>query len=159
MSPHRRRDAFTLIEVLIVVVIMAVLAATIIPQFSSSTEDAKESSLQFNTHTLRSQIELYKVHHLGKYPTVIGDATDGWLPQLTGATNAAGGVGTLGDADYPYGPYVDGEIPANPFDNKNAVTSVDLGGAKPTAVSGSAGGWQYDPKTGAVWPNNAEYYQ
>ena len=31
-------QAFTLIEVLIVVIIMAVLAATIIPQFSTSTQ-------------------------------------------------------------------------------------------------------------------------
>ena len=44
MSRDRRRSAFTLIEVLIVVIIMAVLAATIIPQFSSSTNDAKNSS-------------------------------------------------------------------------------------------------------------------
>ncbi len=62
------RNAFTLIEVLIVVIIMAVLAATIIPQFSSSTEDAKRSTLEFNLHTIRSQIELYKVHHLGSAP-------------------------------------------------------------------------------------------
>jgi len=158
MGPHRHRNAFTLIEVLIVVVIMAVLAATIIPQFSSSTADAKDSSLKYNVHTMRSQIELYRVHHHGDYPDAIGDATDGWLPQLTGATDASGTVGTLGDADYPYGPYVDTEIPANPFDGKNAVTSVDLAGAKPTAIAGTAGGWQYDPKTGAVWPNNAEYY-
>ena len=43
---------------MIVVVIMAVLAATIIPRFSASTEDAKTSQLRFNVHTLRSQTEL-----------------------------------------------------------------------------------------------------
>ena len=58
MAVNYRRSAFTLIEVLIVVVIMAVLAATIIPQFSASTEDAKTSQLSFNVHTMRSQIEL-----------------------------------------------------------------------------------------------------
>lgn len=159
MSRNRLRNAFTLIEVLIVVVIMAVLAATIIPQFSASTEDAKESSLNFNTHSMRSQIQLYRVHHLGLYPDQIGDATDGWLPQLTKPTNAQGETGAPGDVSYPFGPYVDGEIPVNPFDGKNAVTQVDLGGAKPTAVSGAAGGWQYDPNTGAIWPNNPEYFQ
>jgi len=159
MSSSARRSAFTLIEVLIVVVIMAVLAATIIPQFSSSTTDAKDSSLKFNMHTLRSQIELYKVHHLGNYPDQIGDAVNGWLPQLTRPTNVSGTVGAVGDANFPYGPYVEGDLPANPFDGKNAVTAVDLGGAKPTAVSGALGGWQYDPNTGAIWPNNPEYYQ
>ena len=63
MSRDRRRNAFTLIEVLIVVIIMAVLAATIIPQFSSSTNDAKNSSVVFNLQTIRSQIEMYKTHH------------------------------------------------------------------------------------------------
>jgi prepilin-type N-terminal cleavage/methylation domain-containing protein len=152
MCNSRRRNAFTLIEVLIVVIIMAVLAATIIPQFTTSTKDAKESSLKFNMHTLRSQIELYKAQHNGKYPATI-DATSG-LPQLTSRTNAAGDVGT--DAtSYPFGPYVD-QIPANPMDSKATVTSVDLSGAKPTAVSGTTGGWQYDSKTGAIWPNDAD---
>lgn len=150
MSNSRRRSAFTLIEVLIVVIIMAVLAATIIPQFTTSTKDAKESSLKFNMHTLRSQIELYKAQHNGSYPTVTSKS----LPQLTSRTNAAGATGT--DAtSYPFGPYVD-QIPNNPMDSKSAVTSVSLSGAKPTAVSGTDGGWQYDPNTGAIWPNDSE---
>ena len=66
MNANVRRSAFTLIEVLIVVIIMALLAATIIPQFSTSTTDAKKSSLDFNLHTMRSLIEMYKVHHNGK---------------------------------------------------------------------------------------------
>src|SRR5947208_15955523 len=106
----KRRSAFTLIEVLIVVVIMAVLAATIIPQFSSSTDDAKQSALKFNLHTLRSQIELYKLHHLGATPAI----TNGALPQLTSATNATGVVGAAG-SQYPYGPYCLNSLPANPY--------------------------------------------
>jgi prepilin-type N-terminal cleavage/methylation domain-containing protein len=150
MSNSRRRSAFTLIEVLIVVIIMAVLAATIIPQFTTSTKDAKESSLKFNMHTLRSQIELYKAQHNGVYPAVTSKS----LPQLTSRTNAGGTTGTDA-ASYPFGPYVD-QIPNNPMDGKNAVTSVSLSGAKPTAVSGTDGGWQYDPNTGAIWPNDSE---
>jgi prepilin-type N-terminal cleavage/methylation domain-containing protein len=155
MNSNQRRSAFTLIEVLIVVVIMAVLAATIVPQFSSSTTDSKESSLKFNMLTLRSQIELYKMHH-GSYPEVRSNA----LPQLTTATNAAGETSSTGfpDADHPFGPYLDGNLPANPFDGSNNVDEVSLGGAKPAAETGNRG-WQYDPATGAVWPNNAEYYQ
>lgn len=154
---HHVRRGFTLIEVLIVVVIMAVLAATIIPMFSSSTEDAKMSSLKFNMHTLRSQIELYKLHHLGKYPDQIGDATTGYLPQLTHATNVDGQIGDPGP-QFPYGPYLDGDIPPNPFDGKNTVTQVDLQGQKPEGPVGPQEGWMYDPRTGAIWPNNPEYY-
>ena len=109
-----RRKAFTLIEVLIVVVIMAVLAATIIPQFSTSTKDAQENTAKFNAHTMRSQLELYRAHHLGNFPTVANFAE-----QLTKSTNAAGAVGTAG-TNFPYGPYME-EIPYNPFNNKNDV--------------------------------------
>ena len=157
MGTNRHRG-FTLIEVLIVVVIMAVLAATIIPQFSSSTRDAKDSALKFNMHTMRSQIELYKLHHVEGYPDEIGNDTTGYLPQLTQATDVDGNRGSS-DASHPFGPYIEGELPPNPFDGKNVVTEVDLGGDKPTAVSGTAGGWQYDSKTGAIWPNNAEYFE
>ena len=143
-----RRQGFTLIEVLIVVVIMAILAATVIPQFSSSTNDARESAVTFNAHSLRTQIEMYKVHHLGEYPEISGSS----LPQLTSKTNAGGDIGT-GDA-YPYGPYVTGELPKNPFNDSNTVVA-GTGGA---VVAGGAG-WQYDISTGNIWPNNEEYFQ
>lgn len=141
-----RRSAFTLIEVLIVVVIMAVLAATIIPQFSASTDDAKTSTQQFNTHTLRAQIELYRIHHTA-YPEI----TDAKLPQLTSSTSATGTVGT-GDG-FPFGPYITAELPANPFNSDNTVVA-GIGAAE---IAGGAG-WQYDKDTGGIWPNNSEYF-
>jgi len=143
-----RRNAFTLIEVLIVVIIMAVLAATIIPQFSSSTKDAKESSLQFNTHTMRSQIEMYKVHHLGKLPE-FAKFTD----QMTKASNVDGGA----TAPTPYGPYID-DIPNNPFNDSNVIVAVATAGTEPAAVVAGGAGWQYDETTGGFFPNNSEAY-
>jgi prepilin-type N-terminal cleavage/methylation domain-containing protein len=149
---NSRRNAFTLIEVLIVVIIMAVLAATIIPQFSSSTTDAKQSSLKFNLHTIRSQIEMYKVHHLNVPPALAS-----FENQMTKTTNAAGVVGT-GTA-FPYGPYFQGSVPVNPFNNLNtlkATTAVNETEAK-AAVDGTTG-WLYNATTGDFFPNNSEYY-
>lgn len=146
-----RRSAFTLIEVLIVVIIMAVLAATIIPQFSSSTADAKMSSLKFNLHTIRSQIEMYKVHHNSTLP-----ALTSFADQMTKATNISGS--TSGD-NLIYGPYFQGEVPTNPFNDSNALattTATNETEAK-AAVSGTAG-WLYNATTGGFYPNNAEYY-
>ena len=143
-----RRSGFTLIEVLIVVVIMAVLAAMIIPQFAASTKDAKDSSLLFNMHTLRSQIELYKIHH-SAYPAI----TAGALPQLTSATNISGTPGAAGDA-FPFGPYISDELPNNPYNNDNTVVAGDG-----TAQVAGGAGWQYDVNTGGVWPNNSEYFE
>jgi prepilin-type N-terminal cleavage/methylation domain-containing protein len=69
MQTHR---GFTLIEVLIVVLIMAILAGTSIPQIAASTDDAKASALKFNLHQFRSQIEMYKLQHNGAVPALAG---------------------------------------------------------------------------------------
>ena len=144
MREAKHRDAFTLIEVLIVVVIMAVLAATIIPQFASSTRDAQESTTKFNVHTMKSQIELYKAHHLGNTPAL----ADGTLAGLTSSTKADGTVGT-GDA-FPFGPYMD-TIPDNPSVGNNTVVA----GTGAAVVAGGAG-WQYDASNGKIWSNTAD---
>ena len=145
MTKHNRRGGFTLVEVLIVVVIMAVLAATIIPQFSDSTRDAQRNTANFNLHTLRSQIQLYKAQHDGKVPTAT-------LVELTSKTDAAGTVGT--GTTHVYGPYVD-VIPENPLHNSNLVRAAAAN--PPTAASGAAdAGWLYHAATGNVWIDDAD---
>src|SRR5207249_6284064 len=116
MKTTERRSAFTLIEVLIVVVIMAILAATIIPQFTDSTKDAKASTVKFNLATLRSQIQLYRTQHSGVCPT-------GTLAELTTTTDISGTAGT--GAAFVYGPYLR-DLPVNPFNNSKAVTVVTV---------------------------------
>lgn len=139
----RRSSGFTLVEVLIVVVIMAVLAATIIPQFTESTTDAKSSTLKFNLHTLRSQIELYRTHHDGKLPSAT-------LIELTKSTDSSGAQGT--GANYPYGPYIRA-LPDNPFSNSNVVTAVT---STPTTAPES-GGWLFNTNTGELWADHPDH--
>ena len=50
-----RRYAFTLVELLIVVIILGILAAVVIPQFSDASTDARVSSLTTNLATIRGQ--------------------------------------------------------------------------------------------------------
>jgi len=148
-----RRLGFTLIEVLLVVIIVAVLAGAIIPRFLGTAHDAKASSLTHNLHVLEAQIELYRSQHGNQYPTIQSNA----LPQLARATNSSGEMGESGVA-YPFGPYVL-ESPMNPYDGSKHVTAVAVAGQIPASVVGTLGGWQYDETTGAIWPNHAEHYQ
>jgi general secretion pathway protein G len=147
------RRAFTLIEVLIVVVITAVLAGVVITRYTDISHDAKDSVLEHNLHILRSQIGLYQTSHHGEYPSI----QDKSLPQLARATNSSGNMGAPG-TKYPYGPYVD-QVPNNPFNDNNKVVSVDKPYAVPTAPASASGGWQYDEATGNIWPNHREYFE
>lgn len=147
MKTRVPRSAFTLVEVLIVVVIMAILAATIIPQFTDSTKDAKSSTTKFNLHTLRAQIELYRTQHNGACP---GNT----LVELTQSTNAAGTAGS--GANFPYGPYIR-EIPANPFNNSATVTPITNDPAVAADVTGT-GGWLYNATTGGIWIDHDDYF-
>ncbi len=131
---HPRRCGFTLIEVLIVVTIMAVLAATIIPQFTSSADEARQSQLDFNLHTLQSQIHLYHLQHNSLYPNP--------LTRLTVKTDLGGAINAAG----PFGPYVvGGELPTNPNTQSNVAT------ASADGVLKTGGGWLYNSATGQVW--------
>lgn len=59
---------FTLIEIMVVVVILGILAATIIPQFIGTTHDAKVSTARSNISELESAIERFYIH-MDRYPS------------------------------------------------------------------------------------------
>lgn len=53
------RRAFTLVEILIVVVILGILAAIVTPQFATATQDSRAGSIKSQLGTLQRQIELF----------------------------------------------------------------------------------------------------
>lgn len=131
--------AFTLVEILIVVVILGILAAIVIPQFTSASETSRESALQQDLFRLRQQIELYKHHHNGEAPTLAN-----FIDQMTLATDTDGDTAARGTAGYPHGPYLP-NMPTNPF-----TDTVPLGDG---AVGSSA--WYYNEDTGEIAPNDS----
>jgi general secretion pathway protein G len=146
MVARFHRSAFTLIEVLIVVVIVSVLAAIIIPQVTDCSNDAKSSSLKHNLYTMRAQIEMYKLSHGGSVPALQNNT----LAQLISATDSTGALGTPGPT-FPFGPYIaGGKSPVNPFDQKSTVSSTAV--FPPTATT-SAGGWLYNEASGQIAAN------
>jgi len=66
---RRRNDAFTLIEIMVVVIIIGVLAATIIPQFMGTTYDAKVSATKGHIAEFESAVERFNLH-MDRYPTM-----------------------------------------------------------------------------------------
>src|SRR3954464_13429216 len=100
---RNRKGGFTLVEILIVVIILGILAAIVIPQFTSASQDARKNSLTSQLQTLRSQIELYKLQHLDQLPSTLIGGTPAWT-QLTAKSDATGATGT--STAYPFGPYL-----------------------------------------------------
>ena len=113
---------FTLVEILIVVVILGILAAIVIPQFTSASTEAKESALVSDLQAVRSQIELYKIHHNDNLP---GTQGVDFVTAMTSKTNQDGVVDTSGGTDptFRFGPYMR-VIPINPF-NDFATVEID----------------------------------
>src|SRR5215203_4279561 len=59
----RRTSAFTLIEILIVIVILGILAMIVIPQFSNASIQARENTLKDDLRFLRLQVQVFAAQH------------------------------------------------------------------------------------------------
>ncbi len=138
------RKGFTLVEILIVVVILGILAAIVIPQFTNASTAAKASSVLSQLQTLRSQVELYKNQHNNEYPTSDGTLTGTWTwTKMTNKTDIDGVEGTTA-GEHIYGPYMQ-QAPKNPFVTSTGNANTALG----TAVDGSVG-WVINTTTGVI---------
>jgi general secretion pathway protein G len=140
----RAKRGFTLVEILIVVVILGILAAIVIPQFTEASTEAKLSSLCSDLQTVRSQIELYKVQHNDAVPLPeVGGAT--WN-RMTQYTDIAGNIQATKDATFCYGPYLQ-KVPTNQFNDK-AVVEIGAAAADTGTVPSAANGWFLNGVTG-----------
>ena len=126
-----KRSGFTLVEILIVVVILGILAAIVIPQFTEASTEAKLSSLCTDLQTLRSQIELYKIQHNDVPPTFAA-----FTAQMTAQTDITGAAGT------DYGPYVQ-KIATNQFNNLDTLDNTGT-------IGDNVAGWEYNQTTGQI---------
>src|ERR1044071_8956688 len=133
----RNTRGFTLVEILIVVIILGILAAIVIPQFTNASNDARQNSIASTLQTVRSQIELFKIQH-GDTPPVAA----GMWTIMTGKSNTT-------DTQTPvatgiFGPYGQ-QPPVNPANGLSAI-----GAAAATTV-----GWVYTTGSGGAYTISA----
>jgi len=149
---------FSLVEMLIVVVLMAMLAAIVLPWLGEASTDAYYVGTQENLRLLREAIQLYRNQHNGQLPGSPGAFPDRvFVEQLTLPTNLLGERSPeadqgFGDPRYPYGPYLSGgHVPRNPFNGSNLVKTVRVMPAKPPGGSSPRDpGWIYDISSGRI---------
>lgn len=80
---RRKRNAFTLIELLLVLIILAVLAAVVVPKFTNRSEQAKVTAAKTDISNMETALDAYELD-CGHYPT--GD--EGLQALVTNASNA-----------------------------------------------------------------------
>jgi prepilin-type N-terminal cleavage/methylation domain-containing protein len=170
-STHKKQSGFTLVELLVVAIILAILAAIVVPQFAASTNDARASALRSNLSNIRGAIDLYAQQHGGNFPAAVA-STGG---TCTGGTAGSGAVGTVaalteqltrysntggqtcsiqdingdGAAEFPFGPYLKSDtLPTNPVTDTAAVKFETSGDLAMRAQATPGLGWRYDTTSG-----------
>ncbi|MFN9991858.1 MAG: prepilin-type N-terminal cleavage/methylation domain-containing protein [Phycisphaerales bacterium] len=123
------RNAFTLVEILIVVLIIGILAAITVPQFASATTEAQHIATFDQLRKVRSSLSLYYLQAGGQYPDIVaGDGTWGQLLSLS---------------------YMR-EAPVNFWIGTGNPKVISLA-ANPDVGFQAAHGWIFNPANGYVW--------
>ena len=118
-----RNQGFTLVEMLLVLVILATLAAIVYPKFTGRTEQAKTTAAKTEIASITMALNAFEVDN-GYYPK-------------TGALGAL--ISQPGDAQNWHGPYLEKGVPKDPWGNeylyeypgKHTVNGFDLSSAGP----------------------------
>jgi general secretion pathway protein G len=135
----KRRTGFTLVEILIVVVILGILAAIVVPQFTNAANDARAGNLQTQISTISNQIELFRAR-TGAYPTLAE------LNQVPTDATLGTSFGAMIDADYLKA------SPTNPVNGEQdvaAAAAADVGWTWIVAT-GVFGASYFDEGTGTI---------
>ncbi|MHC4556016.1 MAG: type II secretion system protein [Planctomycetota bacterium] len=150
----RKEKAFTLVEILIVVVLLAILAMVVLPMVSGSAISARESAIAHDLHMLRRYVLIYTAQHLEVSPGYPdGDTTQApteqaFVEQITMSSDPNGQTAPVGTPGFERGPYLM-KIPVNPINHKSTVQVLGDGAAFPADGDGSHG-WIYKASTAKV---------
>jgi general secretion pathway protein G len=110
MTPTAARGArtaehgFTLIELLLVLVILAILAAVVVPRFTGRSEQARTTAAETDIAGMETALDAFEID-IGRFPT-----TDEGLAALV---EPPAGV----DAQAWQGPYLKRDLPRDPWGN------------------------------------------
>ncbi len=144
VNRRKGKRGFTLIEILIVVVILGILAAIVLPDYTSATRQGNRNTLLAICQTLRTQIAFYKLQHGDNLPDLTANSGNNW-PLLTQTSAYQGQT---------VGPYMQ-TVPTNCVNGM--ITVLDGNG---TAPAPSQCGYVYDFNSGAgsgnIWGTDTD---
>ena len=127
-----KEKGFTLIELLIVIAIIGILAAAILPRFTSFNISARDATTRANLSALRGALIQYRANE-GNWPVAVNGLTPTYIERI------------------PF-EFLSAAAGTNLTTNGNTNDDVSMGNALVRTNAG--GGWiygNYDPGTGALW--------
>lgn len=125
------RHAFTLVEILIVVVILGILTAIVVPRFTDTTEEVERMATLDQLVKVRNALGVYYVRNNSRFPTIVP------------------GNGTWGELIQSGGDYLR-EPPRNLWVGGPNATVIVFG-TGPDPGYQTTHGWIYNPATGQLW--------
>ena len=132
--------AFSLVEMVLVVVIIGIIAAIAIPRMTQGSARARATALVETIDAVERAIDYYYAEH-GRYPGYDPDtdaaSDEMFVKQLLQYTDREGNVAASPSATYLYGPYLQRPFPTNPF-NELATVKVK---ANHTGGTVASTGW------------------
>jgi general secretion pathway protein G len=144
----RGRHGFTLVELLVVIVVLAVLAAIVLPRFMNSSRRSKESALRSDLKLLRNAVSLFNAD-TGTYPKLLTDLSSTTAP-TTATAKGLDNTGTetsYSPSDW-HGPYIQ-DLPKDPISGTDYTYSTASGTVG--KVSSSATGSGLDSTAYSTW--------
>jgi general secretion pathway protein G len=136
----RNAKGFSMLELVIVVMILAIVAAIAIPRLSRGSDGAADATLAGDLAVLRQAIDHYAAEHGGALP-----AEANIVAQLTTYTGVLGNPQAGRDATHIYGPYLR-KVPPLPVGARKGATGIAAGDAADV-------GWIYSESTGNIRAN------
>jgi prepilin-type N-terminal cleavage/methylation domain-containing protein len=158
-----RSSAFTLVEIMIVVVILGILAAITIPQFSNASQMARQNTLRDDLQYLRMQIGVFKAQHCdvppGYAPGNAGSPSEtNFVSQMTQLSSQNCTPSASNGGEFLFGPYLS-RMPENPVVGVSGILIVpdNQPMPDPSTLPISSGsepyGWIYKPQTQQIMAN------
>lgn len=127
-----RRSAFTLVELVVVIMILGILAGVAAPKLLNTSSQATENGLRQTLAVVRDAIELYAAQNSGS------------LPPCT-ATGA--------DFRTALEPYLRGEFPTCPYGKTDQDVTPTSGA---TTTADNATGWMFNTTDGTFICNSTD---
>lgn len=150
----KKARAFTLIEILVVVVLLGVLAGVVLPLIAGGAMSARESALASDLQLLRRYVLIYKGQHKEVAPgypngdTTVAPTEAAFVEQMTMSSNSSGQTAAVGTPGFERGPYLM-RMPVNPLNDLDTLQLL-ADGANFPANGDDSHGWIYKPATAEI---------